>query len=90
MVEYTNEVNNTSFGELYGPLFPSKGKEKGTDWKSAFQQQQKLLNKVGDNATLSKIKSFSLEKDLSYEKKVGTVLDNIKNNRGIGKDKQRS
>lgn len=43
MVEHIKEVNNTGFGQMYQFLFLPKGT--GTDWRSAFRQQEELFKK---------------------------------------------
>ncbi|MCA4774705.1 hypothetical protein IHO40_00725 [Wolbachia endosymbiont of Mansonella ozzardi] len=90
MIEHINEVNNVSFGEMYKPLFPSREKRTGTriDWESAFLQQEILLKNVKNNATLPEI-SHSPSKGNQLEE-VGTMLDDIENDKHIRKKRQRS
>ncbi|NSM56307.1 hypothetical protein HET73_01550 [Wolbachia endosymbiont of Atemnus politus] len=70
MVEY----NNTGFGEMYQSLFLPK--KTGTDWRSAFRQQEELLKKAESNVTLSEINNSPLKE--SKLGKVGTILNDIK------------
>ncbi|MDR2548503.1 MAG: hypothetical protein LBC34_03360 [Rickettsiales bacterium] len=90
MIEHINEVNNISFGKMYEPLFPSREKGTGTriDWESAFLQQEILLKSVKNNAILPEIShSPSKGKQLG---EVGTMLDDIENDKHIRKKRQRS
>ncbi|MEY2392756.1 hypothetical protein [Wolbachia endosymbiont of Tettigetta isshikii] len=90
MIEHINEVNNISFGEMYEPLFPSRKKRTGTriDWESAFLQQEILLKNMKNNAILPEI-SHSPSKGNQLEE-VGTMLDDIENDKHIRKKRQRS
>lgn len=86
MVEHINEVNSISFGEMYQSFFSLK--ETRTDWKSAFLQQEILLKSVKNNAILPEI-SHSPSKGNQLGE-VGTMLDNIENDKHIRKKRQRS
>ncbi|MGL9717440.1 MAG: hypothetical protein ACR5K9_01895 [Wolbachia sp.] len=84
MVEYIKEVNNTGFGEMYQSLFLPKGT--GTDWRSAFRQQEELLKKVGSNVTLPEISNSPLKE--SKLGKVGTMLNDIRKYQGHIREKR--
>ncbi|QKX01938.1 hypothetical protein GOY13_03425 [Wolbachia endosymbiont of Cruorifilaria tuberocauda] len=81
MVEYIKEVSNIGFGKMYQSLFLPKGT--GTDWRSAFRQQEELLKKAVGNITPSGtndplLKGGKLEK-------VRTILDDIEKDQGCMK-----
>ncbi|MDR3131815.1 MAG: hypothetical protein LBU02_01820 [Rickettsiales bacterium] len=88
MIEHINEVNNISFGEMYKPLFPSREKGTRIDWESAFLQQGVLLKSVKNNVILPEI-SHSPSKGNQLGE-VGTMLDDIENDKHIRKKRQRS
>ncbi|QTP62939.1 hypothetical protein HUB95_02525 [Wolbachia endosymbiont of Ceratosolen solmsi] len=73
MVEHIKEVNNTGFGQMYQFLFLPKG----TDWRSAFRQQEELFKKVGGNVILPEISNSPSKGNQLGE--VGTMLNNVEN-----------
>ncbi|WP_341821746.1 hypothetical protein [Wolbachia endosymbiont (group A) of Ischnus inquisitorius] len=75
MVEHIKEVNNTGFGQMYQFLFLPKGT--GTDWRSAFRQQEELFKKVGGNVMLPEISNSPSKGNQLGE--VGTMLNNVEN-----------
>ncbi|WP_025264252.1 hypothetical protein [Wolbachia endosymbiont of Onchocerca volvulus] len=85
MVEYTKEVSNIGFGKMYQSLFLPKGT--GTDWRSAFRQQEELLKKkVADNITSPEISNSPLKEGKLEE--VGTTLNDIKKDQGYVKTRK--
>ncbi|QKX02094.1 hypothetical protein [Wolbachia endosymbiont of Dirofilaria (Dirofilaria) immitis] len=78
MVEYIKEISNIDFGEMYQSSFLPKGT--GTDWRSAFRQQEELLKKAVNNITLIETNNFPLKESKLEE--VGTILDDIKKGQG--------
>ncbi|QKX01242.1 hypothetical protein GOY14_02805 [Wolbachia endosymbiont of Dipetalonema caudispina] len=77
-------MSNTGFGKMYQFLFLPKGT--GTDWRSAFRQQEELLKKKIDNTTSLKINNPFLKGNRLEE--VRTILDNIKENQKYIKTKK--
>ncbi|MCV3769381.1 MAG: hypothetical protein K0T53_01460 [Wolbachia pipientis] len=77
-------MSNTGFGKMYQFLFLPKGT--GTDWRSAFRQQEELLKKKIDNTTSLKMNNPFLKGNRLEE--VRTILDNIKENQKYIKTKK--
>ncbi|MDG7056483.1 MAG: hypothetical protein LKM44_03290 [Wolbachia endosymbiont of Meromenopon meropis] len=90
MTERINEGNNISFGQMYEPLFPSREKRGGTwiDWASAFLQQEILLKNARSSTVLPEI-SRSPSREKNQLEEVGTILNDIENDRHVRKKRQR-
>ncbi|QOD38710.1 hypothetical protein [Candidatus Wolbachia massiliensis] len=85
MVEHIKEVSNTDFGHMYQFLLLPKGT--GTDWESAFRQQEELLKKVRSNIILPEISNSPSKGNQLGE--VGTILDNVENDQEHIRKRQR-